>query len=48
MFELTYWFCCFGAEPVLSLVSRNSHARRLVRKWNHTVLRGPTGSRAFG
>jgi hypothetical protein len=35
MFELAYWFCCVGAEPVLSLVSRNSRVRQLVHKWNH-------------
>jgi hypothetical protein len=48
MFELAYWFCCVGAKPILSLVSRNSRARQFVRKWNHTALRRPKGSRASG
>lgn len=42
MFELAYWFFCVGAEPIRSLVSRNSRAQQLVRKRNHMALRrGP-------
>ena len=44
MFELAYWFCCVGAEPVLSLVSRNSRVRQLVHKWNHKTPTGPPDS----
>jgi hypothetical protein len=44
MFELAYWFCCVGAEPVLSLVSRNSRVRQLVHKWNHKAPAGPRDS----
>jgi hypothetical protein len=46
MFELAYWFCCVGAEPILGLVPRNSRARQFARKWSHTALRRPKGSRA--
>jgi hypothetical protein len=44
MFELAYWFCCVGAEPILSLASRNSRVRQLVRKWNHKASAGPRDS----
>jgi hypothetical protein len=30
MFELAWWLCYVGAEPILSLASRNSRARQLV------------------
>ena len=41
MFELAYWFCYVGADPVLSLVSRNSRVRQLVHKFNHKAPAGP-------
>ena len=44
MFELAYWFCYVGAEPVLSLVSRNPRVRQLVHKWNHKAPAGPRDS----
>jgi hypothetical protein len=44
MFELAYWFCCVGAEPVLTLASRSSRVRHLVRKWNHKAPAGPRDS----
>ena len=44
MFELAYWFCCVGAEPFLSVVSRNSRVRQLVCKWNHKAPAGPRSS----
>ena len=44
MFELAYWFCCVGAEPILSPVPRNSRVRQLVCKWNYKAPAGPRGS----
>ena len=26
MFELTYWFCCFGAGPVLSCIAQSTRS----------------------
>jgi hypothetical protein len=42
MFELVCWFRCVGAEPLLSLVSRNSRARQLFRKTKRR-FGGPRG-----
>ena len=44
MFELAYWFCCVGAEPILSPVLRYSRVRQPVRKWNHKAPAGPRSS----
>jgi hypothetical protein len=42
MFELVCWFRCVGAEPILSLASRNSRARQLFRKTTRR-FGGPRG-----
>ena len=33
MFELAWWFYYVGAEPTMSLPSRNARVRQLVPKW---------------
>jgi hypothetical protein len=41
MFELAWWLCYVGAEPILSLASRNSRARQLRRPTrSHAPERG--------
>ena len=44
MFELACWFCCVGAEPILSVVPRYPRVRQLVCKWNYKAPVGPRGS----
>jgi hypothetical protein len=46
MFELAWWLCYVGAEPILSIASRS--ARQLAGKWNHTAFQPPTRSRTSG
>ena len=43
MFELAWWLCYVGAEPILSIASRSA---RQLAGWNHAAP--PTRSRTSG
>jgi hypothetical protein len=47
MFELTYWFCRFGAEPVLSCIAQFTRSTACPQTEPRRFSR-PPGSRASG